>query len=143
MDCQMPEMDGYEAAGIIKSAEAKNASTPIVALTANATVADKEKCLTAGMDDYVKKPVRTQTLSHMLDKWVAHPVNKLDPTILDEDPPMLFTGIRDCDIRSSDMPGHIEVNSDRMTVSTFDKMKQMTCLQIQRQMILQVSMSVP
>lgn len=120
MDCQMPEMDGYEAAGIIKSAEAKNASTPIVALTANATVADKEKCLTAGMDDYVKKPVRTQTLSHMLDKWVAHPVNKLDPTILDEDPPMLFTGIRDCDIRSSDMPGHIEVNSDRMTVSTFD-----------------------
>jgi len=120
MDCQMPEMDGYEAAGIIKSAGAINASTPIVALTANATVADKEKCLTAGMDDYVKKPVRTQTLSHMLDKWVAHPVNKLDPTILDEDPPMLFTGIRDCDIRSSDMPGHIEVNSDRMTVSTFD-----------------------
>jgi len=91
-----------------------------VALTANATVADKEKCLSAGMNDYVKKPVRTRTLSHMLDKWVAHPVNKLDPAVLDQDPPMLFTGIRNNDIRSGNVPGQIEINSEHMAEQTFD-----------------------
>ena len=99
MDCQMPLMDGYEATRRIKTDGSLNAPTPVVALTANATMGDREKCLSAGMDDYVSKPVRTRMLSHMLDKWVAHPINKLDPNVLDQDPPMLFTGVRDSDIR--------------------------------------------
>ncbi len=99
MDCQMPLMDGYEATRLIKTDGALNAPTPVVALTANATSGDREKCLSAGMDDYVSKPVRTRMLSHMLDKWVAHPINKLDPKVLDQDPPMLFTGVRDSDLR--------------------------------------------
>lgn len=99
MDCQMPLMDGYEATRLIKTDGSLNAPTPVVALTANATSGDREKCLSAGMDDYVSKPVRTRMLLHMLDKWVAHPINKLDPKVLDQDPPMLFSGLRDSDLR--------------------------------------------
>lgn len=73
MDCQMPTMDGYEATRQLKSSGALNAPTPIVALTANAMDGDREKCLLAGMDDYVAKPVRTQVLSHMIGKWVGQP----------------------------------------------------------------------
>lgn len=105
MDCQMPLMDGYEATRLIKTNGSLNAPTPVVALTANATIGDREKCLLAGMDDYVSKPVRTRMLSHMLDKWVAHPINKLDPQVLDQDPPILFTGVRDSDIRLSESDG--------------------------------------
>lgn len=71
MDCQMPTMDGYEATRRMKSEGALNAPTPVVALTANALEGDREKCLEAGMDDYVTKPIRTRVLSHMLDKWVG------------------------------------------------------------------------
>lgn len=77
MDCQMPNMDGYEATRLIKSDGSLNSPTPVVALTANALAGDREKCLMAGMDDYVSKPVRTQMLSHMLDKWVGTPVGNL------------------------------------------------------------------
>lgn len=107
MDCQMPLMDGYEATRRIKSEGSLNASTPVVALTANATTGDREKCLSAGMDDYVSKPVLTRTLAHMLDKWVAHPIYKMDPAVLDQDPPMLFTGVRNSDLRTTSVPGEI------------------------------------
>jgi signal transduction histidine kinase/DNA-binding response OmpR family regulator/HPt (histidine-containing phosphotransfer) domain-containing protein len=110
MDCQMPLMDGYEATRRIKTDGSLNATTPVVALTANATTGDREKCLTAGMDDYISKPVLTRTLSHMLDRWVAHPLNQLDPEVLDQDPPMLFTGERDSDLRETSVPGEISVN---------------------------------
>lgn len=72
MDCQMPTMDGYEATRRMKSVGSLNSPTPIVALTANAMDGDREKCLSAGMDDYVSKPVRTQVLSHMIGKWVGN-----------------------------------------------------------------------
>ena len=116
MDCHMPLMDGYEATGLIKKDGSLNAETPVVALTANATTGDRAKCLSAGMDDYVSKPVITRTLSHILDKWVAHPINKLDPTVLDQNPPMLFTGERDSDLRTTDVPGGISVDPLPVTV---------------------------
>lgn len=72
MDCQMPTMDGYEATRQLKSPGSLNAPTPVVALTANAMDGDREKCLQAGMDDYVSKPVHTQALSQILDKWLTH-----------------------------------------------------------------------
>jgi signal transduction histidine kinase/DNA-binding response OmpR family regulator/HPt (histidine-containing phosphotransfer) domain-containing protein len=110
MDCQMPLMDGYEATRRLKMAGSLNAPTPVVALTANATNGDREKCLSAGMDDYVSKPVLTRTLLHMMDKWVAHPINKLDPNVLVQNPPLLFSGQRHSDLRTTSVPGEISVN---------------------------------
>jgi signal transduction histidine kinase/FixJ family two-component response regulator/PAS domain-containing protein len=71
MDCQMPELDGLDATRAIRAAEHATGRprTPIVALTANAMAGDRERCLAAGMDDYVTKPVRAEALERALDQW--------------------------------------------------------------------------
>lgn len=70
MDCQMPDMDGYDASKLIR--EKENAKNPpvIVAVTADAMKGAQEKCLAAGMDDYLSKPVETGKLSSILQKWL-------------------------------------------------------------------------
>lgn len=72
MDCQMPEMDGYEATKHIRDNNAGkvNQSLPIIALTANAMEGDKEKCLEAGMDDYLSKPIQLPMLKSLLEKYL-------------------------------------------------------------------------
>ena len=73
MDCQMPIMDGYEASRTIRQlTEPKKAEVPIIAMTANAMKGDRERCLEAGMDDYIAKPVDAQDLYALVEKWLGH-----------------------------------------------------------------------
>ena len=72
MDVQMPEMDGFEATAFIREREKHNgAHIPIIALTAHAMKGDRERCLTAGMDGYLSKPIRSQELDDILETYLA------------------------------------------------------------------------
>ena len=72
MQIALPVMDGYEATRLIRNTDSKvlNHRIPIIAMTANAMQGDREKCLEAGMNDYVSKPISPQALSETLDKWL-------------------------------------------------------------------------
>jgi PAS domain S-box-containing protein len=73
MDCQMPEMDGYTASQAIRAGEAglENQNIPIIAMTAYAMAGDRQRCLEAGMNDYVAKPIALKALSQVLHQWLG------------------------------------------------------------------------
>lgn len=113
MDCQMPVMSGFEATQAIRClTDESRCDVPIVAMTANAMSGDRERCLVAGMNDYLSKPVQKDALARMIERWIratnldcfpeGNPMNNdtekvLDPEVLQslrelsgEDEPSLF-----------------------------------------------------
>jgi CheY-like chemotaxis protein len=85
MDCQMPRLDGFTATREIRAGGGAAARTPIIALTASALASDREQCLAAGMDDFVSKPLRRETLLAALNRWVGVPATVPVPAVLDAD----------------------------------------------------------
>jgi len=73
MDCQMPEVDGYEATQLIRQGDGgdRYRTIPIVAMTANAMMGDREKCLDAGMNDFLTKPIEIEVLADKLNQWLV------------------------------------------------------------------------
>ena len=87
MDCQMPEMDGFEATEQIRALEAgTDQHLPIIAMTANAMAGDRDRCLAAGMDDYLTKPISRELLIRGVARWLPEQVEQANATLPVKDP---------------------------------------------------------
>lgn len=71
MDCQMPEVDGYTATMTIRASQCDSPRVPVIALTASALPEDRRRCMEAGMDDYLSKPIGREDLREVLDRWLV------------------------------------------------------------------------
>jgi signal transduction histidine kinase/DNA-binding response OmpR family regulator len=71
MDCHMPEMDGFDATRALRRHESDGHHTPVIAMTASALSGDRERCLAAGMDDYISKPIKLHVVAAVLERWLA------------------------------------------------------------------------
>jgi PAS domain S-box-containing protein len=114
MDCMMPEMDGYDATAAIRKIQGPRSKTPIVAMTANAMQGDRERCLAAGMDDYVSKPVRPEILRATVERWSgrAPTPSPAAPTLSREPAPLtVATGRPPVDLDVLDQLGGLQPSS--------------------------------
>lgn len=92
MDCQMPLLDGYDATAQVRALDSDARHTIIIAMTAHASPTDRRKCLDAGMNDYLPKPVRFDDLRSMLDKWI-HMGSNADPEAPQPSAPISEEGV--------------------------------------------------
>jgi polar amino acid transport system substrate-binding protein len=83
MDCQMPILDGFEATALIRKEERQEGHhhLPIIAMTANAMQGDRERCMAAGMDDYLSKPIRPEQLRSLLEQWAGPALTEKSPVV--------------------------------------------------------------
>jgi len=116
MDCQMPEMDGFEATAEIRKDQFGDAElhTPIIAFTANAMKSDQEKCINAGMDDYMSKPVNQEILESMLSKWLPHKMTKVERTEEQK------TEIKNTEVNLAD-----DESIDLLDIESYEKLKKL------------------
>ncbi len=117
MDCNMPELDGYETTGLIRAAEVgTERHVPIVAVTANVQASDPDKCLTAGMDDYIPKPVKLVTLRAKLARWLPPEPYAVEPTRCEDHALPAATFTADAAPRAQ-APARPMANSDDLEVT--------------------------
>lgn len=84
MDCQMPELDGYETTSLIRDMEKQSQTrTPIIAMTANAMLGEREKCIACGMDDYLSKPLNYAQFESCIAKWIGAKVSEQEQNTLE------------------------------------------------------------
>ena len=121
MDIQMPEMDGYEATSAIRSFEQAKAKAPIfiIAMTAHAMKGDKEKCLAAGMDSYISKPFRADTLNELLTTEVIQKKSsQVSATAVEPSQPPSSDSPRDsAAVRPALAPGRVDEQEERYQVA--------------------------
>ncbi|MBU6951528.1 hybrid sensor histidine kinase/response regulator [Hahella sp. HN01] len=110
-DCHMPEMDGFQLTSAIREKEGAGLRTPIIAITANALRGEAERCLHAGMDDYLSKPVEIRKLYETLAKWLPHQRRKLNPA----DHPEMVEGSVDLNVLSDSVGPDIDVQHEILT----------------------------
>ena len=141
MDCQMPQMDGYEATRRIRKMEQDGRHLPIIAMTAHSQERDEERCRAAGMDDYMTKPLRLHTLVSMLSRWVKmSPI----PSILDAErlqesfdgfDPHVFGELREqlgshfehyVDVYIEDVSGHLDALEEALDTQNFIKLLELS-----------------
>ena len=119
MDCQMPVLDGFAATGKIKSGNGPNASTPIVALTANSMPGDRKRCLDAGMQDYISKPVSKSRLEQVVSDWITANKSKDTSNVFNIRRPDIHLG----DTADTDDSGKIESSTKEQSTAQIINME--------------------
>jgi CheY-like chemotaxis protein/HPt (histidine-containing phosphotransfer) domain-containing protein len=143
MDVMMPEMDGFEATRIIRERQAQNSRFPnykssiiIVAMTANAMQGDREKCLAAGMDDYLAKPVRPDDMRTVVERWAAK-AGVIDPVQNGNDGLPPSTAVQPAGEKSADPapPEESPVEMERLldfTDGNLDSLRELVTLYLEQ-----------
>ena len=118
MDCHLPEINGYELTSYIRQTEKENNKQPIpiIAMTANAMLGDKQKCFNSGMSDYISKPIDDQKLKKLLSQWINFEVVAMDTEQEVADIGLQYQNIVDFSIIKSFSEGDVEMEKEFISV---------------------------